>query len=252
MNQDSMPRSCGPGSSAAARGWSGASAAVLGGGTDDEAWERVEEALIAADLGADLSIEVVERARAPAGPTAGAGAPGRAHRAVRDPRRDALAAQAGPTRPRSSSSSGVNGTGKTTTIAKLAYRFKTRGARVLLAAADTFRAAAIEQLQAWADAHRRARGRSRRQRRPVGRGVGRHGCRGGTRHRRRHRGHRRSAAHQEQPDGRAGQDPAHHRASGCRRRTPEVAVRARRDDRPERAPAGAGVPRVGRSHRRSR
>ena len=45
---------------------------------------------------------------------------------------------------------GVNGTGKTTTIAKLAYRFKTRGARVLLAAGDTFRAAAIEQLQTWA------------------------------------------------------------------------------------------------------
>ena len=44
----------------------------------------------------------------------------------------------------------MNGTGKTTTIAKLAYRFKSRGARVLLAAGDTFRAAAIEQLQAWA------------------------------------------------------------------------------------------------------
>jgi fused signal recognition particle receptor len=45
---------------------------------------------------------------------------------------------------------GVNGSGKTTTIAKLAHRFSTRGARVLLAAADTFRAAAIEQLQVWA------------------------------------------------------------------------------------------------------
>ena len=45
---------------------------------------------------------------------------------------------------------GVNGTGKTTSIAKLAYRFHTRGAKVLLAAGDTFRAAAIEQLQTWA------------------------------------------------------------------------------------------------------
>jgi fused signal recognition particle receptor len=45
---------------------------------------------------------------------------------------------------------GVNGTGKTTTIAKLANRFKTRGARVLLAAGDTFRAAAIQQLATWA------------------------------------------------------------------------------------------------------
>jgi fused signal recognition particle receptor len=46
---------------------------------------------------------------------------------------------------------GVNGTGKTTTIAKLAYRFKSLGAKVLLAAADTFRAAAIEQITMWAD-----------------------------------------------------------------------------------------------------
>lgn len=46
---------------------------------------------------------------------------------------------------------GVNGAGKTTSIAKLANRFKQQGRRVLLAAADTFRAAAIEQLQEWAD-----------------------------------------------------------------------------------------------------
>jgi fused signal recognition particle receptor len=46
---------------------------------------------------------------------------------------------------------GVNGVGKTTTIAKLAYQLKHQGKRVLLAAGDTFRAAAIEQLQEWAD-----------------------------------------------------------------------------------------------------
>ncbi len=46
---------------------------------------------------------------------------------------------------------GVNGVGKTTTIAKLANRFKKQGRRVLLAAADTFRAAAIEQLDIWAN-----------------------------------------------------------------------------------------------------
>jgi len=44
---------------------------------------------------------------------------------------------------------GVNGTGKTTTIGKLAHRFKEQGARVIMAAADTFRAAAIEQLEIW-------------------------------------------------------------------------------------------------------
>jgi fused signal recognition particle receptor len=46
---------------------------------------------------------------------------------------------------------GVNGTGKTTSIAKLAHYFKSAGHSVLLAAADTFRAAAIEQLSVWAD-----------------------------------------------------------------------------------------------------
>lgn len=46
---------------------------------------------------------------------------------------------------------GVNGAGKTTTIAKLAYQFRTAGKKVLIGAADTFRAAAIDQLQIWAD-----------------------------------------------------------------------------------------------------
>ncbi|HAM11631.1 MAG: signal recognition particle-docking protein FtsY [Bacteroidetes bacterium GWE2_41_25] len=46
---------------------------------------------------------------------------------------------------------GVNGAGKTTTIAKMAYQFKTAGKNVMIGAADTFRAAAIEQLQIWAD-----------------------------------------------------------------------------------------------------
>lgn len=44
---------------------------------------------------------------------------------------------------------GVNGAGKTTTIGKLAHRFKAEGKQVMLAAGDTFRAAAVEQLQAW-------------------------------------------------------------------------------------------------------
>ena len=45
---------------------------------------------------------------------------------------------------------GVNGSGKTTTIGKLAYQYRIAGRKVLLGAADTFRAAAIEQLQIWA------------------------------------------------------------------------------------------------------
>ena len=46
---------------------------------------------------------------------------------------------------------GVNGAGKTTTIGKLAYQFKKKGLKIVLGAADTFRAAAIDQLQVWAD-----------------------------------------------------------------------------------------------------
>jgi fused signal recognition particle receptor len=49
----------------------------------------------------------------------------------------------------------VNGTGKTTTIGKLALRFKNQGLSVLLACADTFRAASTEQLQIWAKTRRR-------------------------------------------------------------------------------------------------
>jgi fused signal recognition particle receptor len=59
---------------------------------------------------------------------------------------------------------GVNGSGKTTTVAKLAHRFRQQGRRVLLAAVDTFRAAAGEQLEIWAERARRAlhRGAARR------------------------------------------------------------------------------------------
>jgi len=46
---------------------------------------------------------------------------------------------------------GVNGTGKTTTAAKMAHQFKRHGLKVMLAAADTFRAAAIEQLKVWGE-----------------------------------------------------------------------------------------------------
>lgn len=48
---------------------------------------------------------------------------------------------------------GVNGVGKTTTIGKLAHRFQARGKKVMLAAGDTFRAAAVEQLQSWGERH---------------------------------------------------------------------------------------------------
>ena len=63
---------------------------------------------------------------------------------------------------------GVNGTGKTTTIGKLARQARAEGKKVMLAAGDTFRAAAIEQLKIWGErtgaARHRRRGRRRRRR----------------------------------------------------------------------------------------
>ncbi len=123
-----------------------------GGAADEAAWEEAEETLIAGDVGARLAMDVVARARSrrdPAGPEA----------AVRAELERLLpAVPPGPWRPLRPDPSlpavvlvvGVNGTGKTTSIAKIAARLAAQGDRVILAAADTFRAAAIEQLEAWA------------------------------------------------------------------------------------------------------
>jgi fused signal recognition particle receptor len=123
---------------------------VLGRPMRDEEWEEVEEALIGADIGATLAADVVERARARRDrddPQAAVEAELLALFAPRDatpwPRVPA------PGVPAVVLVVGVNGTGKTTTVAKLGNRFATRGAKVILAAADTFRAAAIEQLDVW-------------------------------------------------------------------------------------------------------
>jgi fused signal recognition particle receptor len=117
---------------------------------DEEAWERIEEALIAADCGVGATVEIVQQLEA------------------RDPKtREELLvgleeivaelvtvegqqrlAFGGP--PTVVLVVGVNGTGKTTTIGKLANRLQESGRSVVLAAADTFRAAAEEQLEIWA------------------------------------------------------------------------------------------------------
>jgi fused signal recognition particle receptor len=117
----------------------------------DEEWEEVEEALIAADLGASLAMRVVEKARDRkdvADAQAAVEAELLALFAPRDP--TPWPRIPAPGVPAVVLVVGVNGTGKTTTIAKLGHRFSTRGAKVILAAADTFRAAAIEQLETWA------------------------------------------------------------------------------------------------------
>ncbi len=112
---------------------------------------------------------------------------------------------------------GVNGVGKTTTVAKLAKRLKGEGRKVLLAAADTWRAGAVSQLQVWAAANRRRVRRGHAGRRPGGGGVR---CdRGGDRARARHRDHRhgRSPAHAGQPDGRTQEGGAGGHAEGAGR-----------------------------------
>ncbi len=124
---------------------------LLGGGPTGPSWEDVEETLIAGDVGATLAIEIVDRARRrhePAGPEAAVRAELAALLVARDPAWRPT--QAGPGLPAVILVVGVNGTGKTTTIGKLASRYRHEGQTVLLAAADTFRAAAIEQLQVWA------------------------------------------------------------------------------------------------------
>jgi fused signal recognition particle receptor len=124
----------------------------LGGGTEGPSWDDVEETLISGDVGAVLAMEVVDRARRRRHPEG-------AEMAVREELAALLLPREGDWTPRASAEGGpavilvvgVNGTGKTTTIGKLATRYGAEGRTVLLAAADTFRAAAIEQLRVWAD-----------------------------------------------------------------------------------------------------
>src|ERR1051326_3757489 len=114
---------------------------------DELAWERLEEALIRADVGVRATAELVRRleSRGDLRDLDGALA-------------EEVAALFGepPTlsvreRPAVVLVVGVNGTGKTTTIGKLAHRLREHGHDVVLAAADTFRAAAEEQLEIWAE-----------------------------------------------------------------------------------------------------
>jgi fused signal recognition particle receptor len=123
---------------------------------DEETWERLEEALILADVGVPTTAQVVERLEreVAAGKVAADGA------AVRERLIELLAEVASGGERRIDLSGdpavlmvvGVNGTGKTTTIGKIAWHLHQElGLSVLLAAADTYRAAAGEQLAEWAE-----------------------------------------------------------------------------------------------------
>ena len=130
---------------------------ILGSGTTatDATWDEVEETLIAADVGATTTLELVEAARERMRREGGRTGED-ARRALSTEIRDRLTAagsgqfELGPA-PAVILFVGVNGTGKTTTIAKLAHRLRAEGRTLALAAGDTFRAAAVEQLRIWGE-----------------------------------------------------------------------------------------------------
>ena len=123
----------------------------IGGPLSDATWDELEEALVGADVGAATALELVDATRARVGRDASVA---QIRSALREEIRGRLERVGsgrftlGPA-PAVILVVGVNGTGKTTTIAKLAARFRGEGHSVLLAAADTFRAAASEQLRLW-------------------------------------------------------------------------------------------------------
>jgi fused signal recognition particle receptor len=126
---------------------------LVGGKLDDDAWHSIEEALIMADLGPDVAEMLVERLKArrlPGGAT---------ERTVRESLADEMATMLYPMvkplaldparKPTVVLVVGVNGSGKTTTIGKLAHQLRDEGKKVMVAACDTFRAAAVDQLRQW-------------------------------------------------------------------------------------------------------
>ena len=120
---------------------------------DEEFFEELEETLILSDIGAETSSDICDRLRAEVKRT-GATDPNVVKGLLKDIIADILSGNHEldmSTRPAVILVIGVNGAGKTTTIGKLAANLKKEGKKVLVAAADTFRAAAIDQLNVWTD-----------------------------------------------------------------------------------------------------
>ena len=120
----------------------------------DDDWEELEELLITGDVGPDFALDTVARLRQKI-KNEGIKTPDAMHAALRDLLVDAL--DTGASELASGHTPGVilvvgvNGSGKTTSIAKLAHILQQAGSTCILAAADTFRAGAIEQLKIWGD-----------------------------------------------------------------------------------------------------
>jgi len=105
-------------------------------------WQDIEDALIMSDCGASVALSLIEQAK-------------KSKQSMSSLKENMLASLTNTTpikeaKPFVLLVAGVNGTGKTTTIGKLAHMYKAQGKKVLIGAADTFRAAAVEQLEVWA------------------------------------------------------------------------------------------------------
>ena len=109
----------------------------------DAEWQDIEDALIMADCGAPLAMRLIEQAKKTPQPLQTLRQLMKATLEHDTPIQEA--------KPFVLLVAGVNGTGKTTTIGKLANMYAAQGKRVLIGAADTFRAAAVEQLAVWVD-----------------------------------------------------------------------------------------------------
>ena len=117
----------------------------------EELFEELEEILIQADVGVETTLQLVDEVRTTV-KARGVTDPAKLRPILQERIQEILSVHTAPltlpdTHPAVIMVVGVNGAGKTTTIGKLAYRFKSEGKKVLLGAADTFRAAAIEQLE---------------------------------------------------------------------------------------------------------
>ena len=132
--------------------WGNIVNALTGAEITDDLYDDLEEQLILADVGADVALRLVERLR-----EAVKAQHLRTGDQAMDALREILREEMEPAgemdlsgRPAVILVIGVNGVGKTTSIAKLAHYYREQGRRVMLAAGDTFRAAASEQLDIWA------------------------------------------------------------------------------------------------------
>lgn len=129
---------------------------VLGAGEiDDETWDDLEALLVQADMGVPTTMEVIEQLQHRV-KREGLTSNDELFAALKDELRSILDVQTDFGLEESRQLTvvmivGVNGSGKTTTIGKLAHYYKQRGRKVVLAAGDTFRAAAIEQIQIWGE-----------------------------------------------------------------------------------------------------